>query len=627
MRIFRSGFISLFLAVAAHPTVADDLGFVSANGQLVLPVDIGALEGEVAIEIDAVDVTEFAQIVGDQLVVDLAGLVGPGAHEVIVYLFQGNNVSVLDSFTFDTDGDETGGVGAVGTSSSGWSAELRATHEAELRRVNGETELDGSSSGRLTFSSGDSTVTGYIGYVATSRRNEQIDRKPFNLTDYSLQYQETQGGTTLTATMGHQGLRFDPVLVDGINRRGVSFSVARSDARLRADFFALRTQDLLGAENVTGLEESDDRMFGARLAFRPMASRDLTMSFQTYSGTGVPFGGLVAGEGNGVSFGFDGTAQDSRLRYGAHVGFTRWDEDRAGPLTAESGEATWGYLSYDLVSPESSNRQLTLGVAYEAVDADYFSLANPGMPVGNQTIRVTADYSAERLFLGLLAETRKTNFGGPVTLETDRLNYAALDGTYQLNPGQTFTGRSLRFGSSVEWQDRLVTPIAGPVPLDFFARTAYVAMDLSSDKSTWSFGYTIDDFNDQSVFNQDELRQLLTLSVTHRPTSALTLSGLYNATHVDGDFGNWWTHEARFTMGYQSRRDWNLALELAATESGDPLGDSGSFVLAEASRPLGRVAELVLYGSYGDGPYALESPTDHEAVIGLLVRANTRWPN
>lgn len=616
---------ALALGMSISRAQADDLGTLDPGQTLSLPLDLNALEGEIAIEIGALDVTEFAQIVEGGIVIALGGLVDAGSHEVTVYLFQGDAVEIIETFSFTLG---SGAVPGVSDLSDGWSVEVEATHEADLRRLNSQTQLEGSSSGQIRVTNGAGTVTGYLGYLTSTRRDQQIDRKPFNFTDYALSYEETRGGTTVNATMGHQALSFDRVLVDGINRRGLSFSVARTDERLRMDVFALRSQDALGAANFTGLEDPQDQMFGGRLAFRPMSSNDLTVTVQSYSGTGTRFGETVSGSGNGVSIGLDGTARDGRLRYGAHLGVTRWDEDSKGPLAPTTGEATWLYADYDVMSPaaSASGRQLTFGMAYEAVDADFFSLANPSLPAGNETWRLTADYSADRLWLGLLTETRETNFGGDPALERDRLNYIALDGTYDLQAGRLFSTRTLRFGASIDWQERLLTPPAAIAPQDFYARTAYAGLDLGNDKTTWSLGYTIDDLNDLSAFDEDELSHLFSANVTWRPTSETTLTGYLGSTYLDGGFEDWWTHEARFTLDHETRSDWSLGLELALTQSDDPLADEGGFLQLEAARPVGRNAEMVVYGSWGDGPYALESATSHDAVIGILFQASTKYP-
>lgn len=603
-----------FMVLAALPARGQDLGTYSVGQQLILPLDISQLDGEVAIEIDAIDVTGFAAITNGQLVIDLGPVLDDGTHEVTVYLFQGDDYQVIGSYIFSMSG---------GGRAEPVSVELQATHEAEARRVNGETELEASSGGQVNFNSSDQSISGHIGYIATSRTAEQINGKPFNITEYALRYQQDLTNSSLSATLGHQTLSFDPLLVDALNRRGLSFSVARHDERFRADIFALSAQDALGFENFSGLEDSNDRIYGMHFGFRPVAANDLTFSMQIYEGRGTPFGALVAGEGSGYSLGFDDTARDGRLRYGAHFGMTRWDKDAGGPMLSVSGEATSAYVSYDVIGDTASTRQVTLGMTYDAVDFDFESLANPGLPPGSQTFGLTADYSNDRWWLGLTAETSKTNFGGPGNLETDRINLLQIDGTYELLNTGRFDSRTLRFGAYAEWQDRLETPPAADVPRDYFDTGFNINLDQSNARTTMTLGYSLDNRNDQDAANVDELRQMASFHLSQQINDQLSMTAGLSSEWVDASFDTWWTHDASLLIDYQTANDWLLSLELATTQTDDPFASDGYFAMAQASRPIGRSAELVLYGSWGDGPYATESETTHDAILGVILRANT----
>jgi len=84
-------------------------------------------------------------------------------------------------------------------------------------------------------------------------------------------------------------------------------------------------------------------------------------------------------------------------------------------------------------APESG-RSLTMGLGYERIEQFHFSLANPGLPTGGETFRLTGDYTAERLMLSLYAETQQTNIGGLPEWQTDRIDQAGLDGNCALRP-------------------------------------------------------------------------------------------------------------------------------------------------------------------------------------------------
>lgn len=605
-----------FVLLAALPARAQDLGTISPGDQLTLPLNVTQLDGEIAIEIDAIDVTELAAIVNGQIVLDLGGTLNSGSHEVTLYLFKGDSYRILETYSFELSGGSGGGLFSYGA---------QATHEVEGRRVNSENELEGSSSGQVSLQTRDESFSGYVGYIASSREEEQIDNKSLNVTEYALRFQHDLGESRVSATLGHQTLDFDPVLVDSLNRRGLGLTFTSRDEIFRADLFSLQTQSTLGVENFTGLQDRDDRMQGARLALRPFKRADLIFSAQVYEGAGALFGDSIVGEGSGYSFGFDGSLRDGRVRFGAHYGRVWWDDDGDGPVENVTGDAVNAFAEYDLLSGEETNRQLTVGLTYDVVDADFVSLTNPGLPVGHQTFAFSANYTANKLYLGFLARTQETNFGGPDELETDRITRLQFDGTYDFDPVLSFETTTLSFFAYSEWQRRLDTPPMALPNFDYLDTGFDVRLDLSTALTQVSVGYGLDSLNDQNQFNEDELRHRVNLSLDTQATEALYISLAAGSEWVDGAFDDFWVHDVTLRADYQTNFDWLFGLELSTTQTNSIFSEDGFFAHLEASRPIGKFGELVLYGTWADDFLAVESGNTHDAIIGFIFRANTNF--
>ncbi len=600
------------LCLRLAPASAQDLGLYSSGQQIALPIDISQLEGEIAIEINSVDVTDFAEIDGDRLLVTL-GPLADGLHQVTVYLYQGASYEIVASYSFTSGGaggDRTGSV------------KLTGTHEIEGRWVNGDTTLEAKSSGELTFDNPGFGVSGRVGYVASSIPAEQINGRTINITEYAFQVQRPVEGGITTGIIGHQTLSFDPLVVNALNRRGVGLSYLQDDGKIQANFFAVRAEDALGIKNITGLSEHDDRILGARIAFTPRPSRDLTFSVQGYSGRGAPSGALLSGEGSGWSLGVEGSARDGRLRFGLHGGETRWDEDGDGPLAPTSGDVVSARLEYDVLDGAGDGRSLTLGLTYDAQEFDAESLANPGLLPGGQVLALSADYSTERLWLNAALETQRTNYRGPSTLEVDRINRFDLSGTWDLLPGGPFEARTLAFGGYYEEQTRMITPPAAIPPEDYRAAGFNLGLDLSNARNSLSLAYSLDYTDEESPFYLDELYQTINLDLTHEISQNLSLTGGLSSTFVDDTVESWWTHDATLLLDYQSGGPWRFGLEVAATETDDPFASDGRLVSIEASRPLRQVAELVLYASYAGGGY-VETTANNDKVVGFILRAST----
>ena len=613
-------FVLGLLMATALSARAQDLGELAQGGSLVIPLDVTNLTGEVAIEIDDIDVTEFASIAGGQLVISPGAPLGSGAHTVTVYLFQGAGYEIIGNYSFSVGAASD----ATTTGSAGLTLGVEATHEVGGRILNGDSEEIASSTGTVEVTTVDNSFTGRADYLATLRDEDQINGKPVNIGQYFLEYKRTGGTVDFTGRLGHQTLTYDPVLIGDVNRRGVSLLFNTPDERFRFGAFNLRSSDALGVDNITGIQESDDRMVGAQLAFRPFAANDFRISAQVYDGKGTPNGGLIAGAGNGFSMGFDGSVMQGRLRYGAFYGRTEWDEDAGGVVFAEdSGEAVLTRLEFDVLGHDGGSRILTIGLDYEIVDYGFYSLANPGIATGGETFRFTADYAADQFGFSLYADTQKTNEGGLPTWATDRISRVAFDGYYDVQGQGFWQNATLRFGTYVDWQDRLVSPPATPIE-DFTAVTYYMGLEKYSDAWSWSLTYDYVDDNDQSPSNIDTKSHNLQAFFDYTVNDRLALNGTGLVTYQRSSPDKWWRYEAGVGGIYDIvPGKWQFALNAGYTMSDEPFALDGGYISTELSWQFNPAAELVLSAAYSDGPYTETSGAGHDASIGLLLRAQT----
>ena len=602
----------------AAPARAQDLGEIPPGSPLTLPLDTAALTGEIAIEIGTIDVTEFASIVDGQIVLAPGIPLEPGRHEILVYLFDGNDYQVIGSYSFTTPGSRRGG-------SAGATVSVTANHEIGPRSVNDDVDLYLDSAGTVELITEDGSLSGRIGYRATSEPQNEINGNPFDITEYFLEYRRSGGAVDFTGRLGHQTLNYDPALVGDISRRGVSMMFATPGERFSFGLFGVRARDAFGAENFTGLQREQDRIFGAQVALRPFERSDFRISLQGYDGEGTPDGGLIAGIGSGYSIGLDGSARSGRLRYGAYYGEARWDEDGGGAVFAEEkADAVLGFVDYDLMTGEFNGHSLTVGLGYERIDLPYFSLANPGLYSGAETWIVTADYRAERLGLTFYADTQKTNEGGAVTDVTDRITYVTLDGSYDL-PGDGAQVTSLRFGTNITHQNRLITPAAQPTE-DFTAIGFNLGVGAYDDTSSWSVDYNFLSRDDHSAMNQNEISHGLTAAFDRRITGYFNIYGNGSVAYVDAASADWWRTEASLGLRYQIVPvKWSLALDVGATATEEPGAQGGGFGTMELAYNFTPAAAIVFSASYNEGAYASESGAGNDTIFGLFLRADTNF--
>lgn len=613
----KAAFLSAAL-LGGNGALAEDLGNVDAGSALVLPFDASNVSGVIAVEIDGVDVTEFVRVENGQVIIAPGAPLAAGNHQATVYILSGNSYSVAGSYSFQT---------ATNSGDAGTSASLVATHEVGVRSVNDQSEAFANSAGEARLETLDKSVTVWANYLATSREADQIEGKPLNIGEYLIELRQSGKHLDLTGRIGHQTLSYDTVLVNNITRRGLSLEATRPGERFELGLFGLKTTEILGAENILGLSDEDDRMFGGRLAFRPFYNSDIRFAVQSYEGEGAPKLGVLPGLGSGTSVSIDGTAIDGRLRYGAAYARVKWDEDGLnGALPEEEADALLANLDYDVLTGENG-RYLTLGIGYERVDDNYYSLANPGLPIGTgkDKIQITADYTTDRLTLFASADTARTTYRFYNPSPVDRVSRVALDGTYLLaNPG-FLADASLRFGGAYDQQKRLETPPLAPEPEDWDGITFYVGLDKNNDLGGWGVDYTYLREDNKSQPSLDRESHAVSGWFDQSINDRLNLNIRSTLTQFETPAtGTYWRREGTLGLGYEiDPARWNLALDMGLTDTEEPGVESGSYVSGVLTWSFNPSADLVFNAGYYKGSYAVESGEDHDAVLGVRLRVRT----
>jgi hypothetical protein len=580
---------------------------------IVLPIDLAGVGGEIAVEVDGTDLTEFARREAGQLVISASAALSPGTHVATVYVLTEGGYQVFATYTFEVGTDAARAV----------SLSFAAEHELGATAVNGITEGHVASSGTLEVETVDQTLTARLRYVADSREENQVAGRFADIPEYSIELRQSGALLDLTARVGHQSLGFDPALVADLNRRGLSVEGAGPDERFQVHLFALQSGEAEGAENILGVGVEDDRMLGGRIAFRPVFGSDFRVSLQGYEGRGAAGFAATTGVGSGRGVAVDGTFADGRLRYGLSWAEAVWDGDGAGLLPEDTGEALLASLAYDL-APENG-AALTLGLDYERVDLFYYSLANPGLATGGETLRLTGDYAAERLTLAGTAETTLTNEGGDPDDPVDRVNRLTLDGTWAIHDAGFLTDSTMLFGLSTETIRRVETPLLAPGPEDWSARTAYLGLEKSGEVATWSLIYTYLDEDDEGPGNFDLGGHEVLATLDLAPSDRLTLAATALAGRYDGSFsGAYERFEGDIGLDYAlSPGVWALRVDLGLSTTTEPGVEDGAYAAAAVTRSLAHGGELILNAGWYDGTYAETGDLNEETIVGLTYRVRS----
>lgn len=600
---------ALFLS-AGQAAAQADLGAIGPGDLLSIPLDPPLTE--LAAEVDGIDVSDALRVDGGVLSLRLFVPLDPGRHELVIYALQGSGYTVIGTFTFETFGVAEG---------DGNTLEFSAEHKIGVRNLNGDSEEFASSAGEFQFS----TVTGNVrvgaDYLATTVLEDQLTGREVDIGEYYLEIHRPGELFDITGRVGHQSLDYDDISVSDISRRGIGVEVATPDDRFTFGMFASKTTETLGIDNFTGLEEADDRMFGATAAIRPFAGNDLRVSLTGSEARGGADGALTVGEGTSAALGIDGTFNDARGRFSFGAGTATWDEDaEAGAFTEQDGTALLASLDYDLLDGTEGS-SLTLGLSYSRVEQDFFTLANPSLPAGQEDVVFSADYAGDALQLTTSLERQTTNVGGPDTAETDRYTTLDIAGSYGTGEvGST----DWTFGLIRIAKDRVDTPPAAPAPEDFDSLETFIGFDRSGERFTWGATYAYLDVDDLSVFNDDATSHTLEGRIGYFGDKGGSLDLALLATRSETSFGSFLDKEA--ILGFTAPlgdSDWTLIGEAAWQDFGDPLIEDGALFSADLEWAFRPAADLVFSAGYATDALAVETAEDEEWYVGVMLRAQT----
>ena len=458
-------------------------------------------------------------------------------------------------------------------------------------------------------------------YLATTVVEDQLTDREVDIGEYYIEVHRPGDLFDITGRIGHQSLDYDDVTVSDISRRGIGVEVATPGDRFTFGMFASQTAETLGIDNITGLEEEDDRMFGATAAIRPFAGNDLRVSLTGAEARGAADGALTVGEGSSAALGIDGTFNESRGRFTFGAGTATWDEDaEAGLFTEGDGTALLASLDYDILDGAEGS-SLTFGMSYSRVEQDFFTLTNPSLPSGQEDVILTADYAGEALQLTSSLEQQTTNVGGPDTAETDRYTTLDIAGSYGTGDiGST----DWTFGMIAIAKDRVETPLFAPAPEDFDSFETFIGFDRAGERFSWGATYAYLDVDDLSVFDEDVTSHTLEGRIGFIGDNGGSLDLVLVATKSETTFGDFLDKEA--ILGFTAPlgdSNWTLIGEAALQDFGDPAVEDGALFAADLEWAFRPAADLVFSAGYSTDALAVETADDEEWYVGVMLRAQT----
>lgn len=593
-----AGVLLWLVPLAAQADILD-LGPVPAQGPILIPTP--AVEGEIWIEIGTIDVTAFAQPEGETIRLSGFAPLPGGPHNVTVHMLRGAHDARLAEYRVTVAARaEIRHTGAL---------TVTATNHSDAERVTGDV------AGLVSARSGGGTVTGGGTFLGSTDPEAQPNGRPLEMQDYLITLQRPMGGGRTMAHLGHHAVSPGTLLIDDRARRGLSLGFASDDQRASLTAFAMRASDIVGAEDILGLNDRDDRITGLRMGWAPSAQVDLRFALEAYQGRGATYFADGIGDGRGVALSADGSARSGALRYGLAAARTGWDDDaEAQTFSTLNGNAFSGYLEYDLDTTEDGAR-VSLGAEFALVDYYYFGLGNPSAATGVERYALSLDRSKAQNWQRVALSVQTDARAAPGIVPQNRVWEASLDG--QWNPPDRDGALSLTYGLAYLRQDRIRTPDAAPPAQDYAAMTAYVGLAGWRAATSWAGQLSVIDENDRTDADADRTSVVLDLGVSHAFSPAVAADAALSLTHTRQTGGSEWDQmDVSLGLGWELIPSlWTAAVEVDATFTDEPLVEDGAALVLTSTHRLTDRLDLELAAAHETGGFTASGQDRTTAAI------------
>ncbi|GAB4394552.1 MAG: hypothetical protein Tsb0032_20760 [Kiloniellaceae bacterium] len=510
---------------------------------ILLPAELDpALYGNLAVELDDLDVTAFAAVAGRRLTVTPPEALGTGPHSLRL-IERGSDGSILER-----------GFWSLEVRHSEWIRDLSLSADPTLK-VNGRVADGGlttpsqhvtaEGAGNLEAAAGDEgwrlSVQG--NYLYNSQLELGLDQRNFDVGEYRIDGDIEQDDFFAGFTLGDHDTGIDNLIMSGFHRRGASFRAGLADDRLSVTGFVQRTEPLVGTRHALGISHDEERVEGASISVRPIeALKDnIVLSGTFYTGEGGDGGfGVgteeVVNEGHGWSIAADTLWFDEALRLRGEYARASFDFDgKDEGFDAETADA---YAVLAALEPlrgatlDGSVFTWTIGVQREEVDTFFSSLANPYLESDRETTSVYTDFFWEEFTAQLRVDHQLNNVDELDYLPTDRNINVYFSGNYTpyVEPlddgslpwhGQPFFGLS----AALYEIDRVERSEDFPDDdADNTTRSLTLSAGSNYNSWSWNLSHTVYSFEDHVDLSSDTLNNTTGLSAYVLVGDWLTLS-------------------------------------------------------------------------------------------------------
>lgn len=391
---------------------------------------------QLALELDAVDVTSMVQREGDYAVVDPPQPLAWGTHRLrLVQYLPNGDIKERGSWTLEVR--KTQRFREASLTADGTLNLMQRVGDHNLTDAPGRNAATGNLTLDGRVANADWQASATLPFVFDSTATG----RHLDIADFLIKGRKGQ----LSGQAGHQTAVPDSLIASDFYRRGISATYTSVDQGQTVTGFAMRTNSVSGFEEGLGVGDANDRVDGITWTGYPVrtASHSVQLAATYLDGQGPDAGTNVGGEttvtsGRALSISADGLWLNNRLRLRGEYAGTDYDFDGTGGLAPQNDKALDVLMTYSPWSQKVVDAQpmnLNVGVERKIVGPYFRSLANPGAASDRDLTRGYVDFAWSGLDLQTSLATEDSNVDNSALLPTNRTDLASLAMTYNPLPG------------------------------------------------------------------------------------------------------------------------------------------------------------------------------------------------
>ena len=471
---------------------------------------------QLTLELDGIDVTAMVSREGNYAVFKPPQALGFGKHQLrLVLNASDGSINELGLWTFRVRKSALFREANAQTN-----VDLAAVHRVSDHGLDGlgrRGSINGSATLDTQVANGDWRASANLQLIVDNLKQQTPNQESVDMASFLVTGQMKQA----TLNVGHHSVDASSlVMMDGYNRRGVSGTYASRDQRYAATAFSMHTNQLQGFRDGLGVGDPANRTSGVALKAFPFKSapdrlylQGVYLQGRGLDTDGATYGSPLSTGGDAWSLAADSNWLDRRMRVRAEYAATRYDFDGLNTGFGKESDHAQSYLVQytpwlDKVV-DNQPLQWNVGVNRTVVGQFFHSIANPGVPTGQESTSAFTTFSWAAWTASASFGRQFDNVEDDPTLPTTRTELFNLSTTYRPLPepnAKPATGWASVFarpaytvtlGHNRAKFVRTPSGFSGDI-VDNTTNSASVRADFTPGRWNWSIGHSYTQVDDRS---------------------------------------------------------------------------------------------------------------------------------